>query len=60
MSAAQQAKARRRQARNGFKHLAERQRPKYKVRDALASARRLQQQIETERRIKMKLGKKAG
>lgn len=59
MSAAQQAKARRRQAANGFKHLAKMQRPKYKKKDAAASARRLAEAIATERRIKQKLGKKS-
>lgn len=44
------------QALNGFKHLAPRQRPNYRKRDAEASARRLTQQIATERR--MQAGKK--
>jgi hypothetical protein len=42
------------QAKNGFRHLSVRQRPNYKIRDAAASARRLQQQIATERRISQK------
>lgn len=39
------------QALNRYGHLAPRQRPNYKQRDAAASARRLAQQIATERRI---------
>lgn len=46
------------QALNKFRHLAPRQRPNYRQRDAAASARRLAQQIATERRIQQ--GKRKG
>lgn len=46
------------QALNKFRHIAKRQRPVYKQRDAAASARRLAQVIATERRIKQGQGKK--
>lgn len=60
MSATQQAKARRRQAANGFAHLAPRQRPHYKRRSQQASAEHLAAVLEKERRIRMagKGGKK--
>lgn len=51
MSVCSTAKRRRRQANNGYRHLAKKQRPKYKVRDVNVSKRRLQRLIETERRI---------
>lgn len=44
------------QAKNGYAHLAPRQRPGYKIRDKAASAARLRQQLATEQR--MKQGKK--
>ena len=50
------AKRRRRQHRQKFNHLPPRARPYYKVRDEHTSKRRLQRQLETERRIKQ--GKK--
>ena len=54
MSAAQQAKARRRQMANNYNHLAPRQRPNYKRRDAATSARHLAKVIATERRMSQK------
>lgn len=58
MSTACQAKARRRQAANGFAHLAKRQRPHYKKRSAEASARRLAALIATENRMRQGKNKK--
>jgi len=49
---------RQRQAANGFAHLAPRQRPNYKKRDAATSAARLRRQIDTERRMSQNKGKK--
>jgi hypothetical protein len=54
MSAAQQAKARRRQMRNGMAHLPPGKRPNYKKLDAVTSANRLQKLIATERRMQSK------
>lgn len=54
MSTACQAKARRRQAANGYKNLPPRKRPNYKMRSAEASARRLAALIATERRMSQK------
>lgn len=45
---------RQRQAKNNYSHLALRDRPNYRKRDAEASARRLQQLIATERRMAQK------
>lgn len=45
---------RHKQAINNYSHLAPRQRPNYKRRDAAASARRLAKLIATEQRIKQK------
>lgn len=50
------AKRRRRQAKNGYNHLCERQRPNYKKTTAEKSARRLSRMIENQRRIQQ--GKK--
>ena len=47
---------RQRQAKNDYKHLAPQRRPRYLKRDALASRRRLDALIATERR--MQQGKK--
>lgn len=58
MSAAQQAKARRREMASNYAHLAPRQRPNYKQRDADASRRHLEKLIATERRIKQASKKK--
>lgn len=58
MSATQQAKARRRQAANGFAHLAPRQRPHYKKRSQQASAEHLASVIAKEQRIRMANKKK--
>jgi hypothetical protein len=52
MSATQQAKARRRQAANGYAHLCPRQRPHYKMRSKEASAAHLARVIATEQRMK--------
>lgn len=49
---------RHKQALNGFAHLAPRQRPNYKLRDAATSAARLRKQIENERRMSQGKGKK--
>lgn len=49
---------RQRQAKNGYAHLAARQRPNYRKRDAATSAARLQRQIATERRMSQNKGKK--
>lgn len=57
MSAAQQAKARRRQAANNYAHLSPKQRPNYKRRDAATSARHLAKLVATETRIRQQ-GKK--
>jgi len=57
MSQARCNARRRRQAANGFTHLAMLGRPIYKKPDANASARRLRQLIETERRISQKAKK---
>lgn len=46
------------QAIAGFKHLAPRQRPNYKKRDADAAAKHLQRLIATERRIAQSSKKK--
>jgi hypothetical protein len=54
MSAAQQAKARRRQMRNGMAHLPPNKRPGYKKLDAATSASRLEKLIATERRMQNK------
>jgi hypothetical protein len=45
---------RQRQAKNGFKHLAPRQRPNYKMRDSATAAERSRKklQAETERRAR--------
>jgi len=51
MSAAQQAKARRRQMASNYSHLSPRERPNYKQRSAEASARHLAKVIATERRM---------
>ena len=47
-----------RQAKNGYGHLAARQRPGYRKRDAATSAARLQRQIANERRMAQGKGKK--
>lgn len=52
------AKRRRRQAANGYTHLAKLGRPIYKKKSKEKSARRLQQLIATERRIKQGKSKK--
>lgn len=52
MCVAATARRRRQQARNGFRHMPPKVRPRYKVRDAAASARRLREQIATENRIR--------
>lgn len=52
MSACQQAKRRRRQMANNMNHLAVRQRPNYKRRDAATSARRLAALVATENRMR--------
>ncbi|MDE2467783.1 MAG: hypothetical protein KGL35_03340 [Bradyrhizobium sp.] len=56
MSATQQAKARRRQARNGYTHLAKIGRPIYKRKSATTLEKRLREQIEKERAIAMRKG----
>lgn len=53
------AKRRRRQAKNGFKHLCEQERPKYNKRDARTSAQRLQAQIEKQKLMQQRKGMKA-
>lgn len=57
MSAAQQAKARRRQMANNYAHLPVRERPKYKQRSAAASAARLARVVSREQERKQR-GKK--
>ncbi len=52
MSVCSTAKRRRAQAKNGYRHLAPKQRPVYKKMDNETSARRLRRLIDTERRIK--------
>jgi hypothetical protein len=47
-----------RQAAHNFNHLAPRQRPNYKKRDAAIAAARLRRQIDTERRINQSSKKK--
>ena len=54
MSQARTNARRRRQAVNGYTHLARLGRPVYGKRSAEAAARRLRQVIETERRISQK------
>lgn len=49
-----------RQATNGFKHLAPKQRPNYKKRDAATSQRHLAKVIATEHRMKLNSKKKSG
>lgn len=58
MSAAQQAKARRRQMTNNMGHLAKGKRPNYRRSDAATSARRLATLVATERRIQQNSKKK--
>ena len=48
-----------RQAKNKYRHLAPRQRPNYKMRDAATSARHLAKVMATEHRIKQAGKKKA-
>lgn len=48
-----------RQAANGFKHLAPKQRPNYRKRDAETSKRRLDALIAKEQRIRMNSKKKS-
>jgi hypothetical protein len=57
MSAAQQAKARRRQMANNYAHLSPRDRPNYKQRDAATSARRLAETVRREQERKQRKGK---
>lgn len=49
-----------RQAAHNFNHLAPRQRPNYKKRDAATSARHLAKVIATEHRMKLNSKKKSG
>lgn len=58
MSTCSTAIRRRRQAKNGYRHLSAQQRPRYHHRAADAALRRLQQIIATERRISSNKGKK--
>lgn len=58
MSAAQQAKARRRQMANNYAHLCERKRPNYKRMDAATSAARLARTIARENERRMRSRKK--
>lgn len=50
---------RQRQAKNKFSHLAKRQRPNYKMRDAATSQRHLERVMATENRIRQSSKKKA-
>jgi hypothetical protein len=52
------AKKRRRQALNDYRHLAPRQRPGYKRRDAATAAKRLQRVVERERAMNQRKGNK--
>lgn len=54
MCVAATSKRRRNQAKNDYRHISAKQRPRYKKRDADTSARRLSRLIETERRMKQK------
>lgn len=58
MSVAQQAKAKRRQMKNGYRHLAKLGRPVYKKKDAGAAARRLAEVIAGERARNQRKGMK--
>jgi hypothetical protein len=51
------ATRRRRQARNGFKHIAKKQRSLYRVRDVAASARRQRLLVEKERMMQQRKGR---